>query len=109
MNRRLLVVDDDLAIFRSLKAIFVREGFDVLMAEDGEAGLVQATADKPDVPSAKPCSHSHPSGTPTAQPSSARHKDSSSTAITTCVRVMPTVRSNANCRRRSSAPAVIAV
>jgi DNA-binding NtrC family response regulator len=49
MNRRLLVVDDDPVIFRLLRAIFVREGFEVLGAADGEAGLALATADKPDL------------------------------------------------------------
>jgi DNA-binding NtrC family response regulator len=49
MSRRLLVVDDDPVICRLLRAIFVREGFDVLGAGDGEAGLERATADKPDL------------------------------------------------------------
>ena len=37
------------AIFRLLKAIFVREGFDVVAAEDGEAGLAQAAAEQADL------------------------------------------------------------
>ncbi len=49
MNRRLLAVDDDPAILRLLKGIFAREGFDVLTAEDGEAGLAQAVAGDPDI------------------------------------------------------------
>ena len=49
MNRRLLVVDDDPAIRQLLRAIFVREGFEILVAEDGEAGLASATADGPDL------------------------------------------------------------
>jgi DNA-binding NtrC family response regulator len=49
MNRRLLTVDDDPAILRLLRAIFVREGFEVLAAEDGEAGVVCALADGPEV------------------------------------------------------------
>ncbi len=49
MNRRLLVVDDDPAIVRLLRAIFVREGFEVLAAEDGEAGLAQATGGGPQI------------------------------------------------------------
>jgi DNA-binding NtrC family response regulator len=49
MNRRLLVVDDDPAIVRILRAIFVREGFEVSAAEDGEAGVARALADGPDV------------------------------------------------------------
>jgi DNA-binding NtrC family response regulator len=47
MNRRLLVVDDDPAIVRVLKAIFVREGFEVLTADDGEAALIEAAAGDP--------------------------------------------------------------
>jgi DNA-binding NtrC family response regulator len=48
-NRRLLVVDDDPAIFRVLRSIFVREGFEVLPAEDGETGIARALADTPDL------------------------------------------------------------
>jgi DNA-binding NtrC family response regulator len=48
-SRRLLVVDDDPLIFRLLKSIFVREGFDVMIAEDGEVGVARALADAPDL------------------------------------------------------------
>jgi len=49
IKRRLLVVDDDPVIFRLLRTIFTREGFEVLGAEDGEAGVVRGLADAPDV------------------------------------------------------------
>jgi DNA-binding NtrC family response regulator len=49
MNRRLLVVDDEPAIVRLLKAIFVREGFEVLTAADGEAGLAEVAAGDPEI------------------------------------------------------------
>jgi len=49
MNRRLLVVDDDPVMVRLLRAIFVREGYDVSGAEDGEVGLARAAAEKPDL------------------------------------------------------------
>jgi DNA-binding NtrC family response regulator len=49
MNRRLLTVDDDPGVLRLLRAIFVREGFEVLAAEDGEVGLAQAEAGDPQV------------------------------------------------------------
>jgi DNA-binding NtrC family response regulator len=49
MGRRLLVVDDDPAVLRVLTAIFVREGFEVLAAEDGEAGLALAIAHDPEI------------------------------------------------------------
>jgi DNA-binding response OmpR family regulator len=38
-GRRILVVDDDLAIRVLLQAVFRRLGFEVELAEDGEAGL----------------------------------------------------------------------
>ena len=43
------MVDDDPAIFRALRSIFGREGFAVVGAEDGEAGLARANADNPDL------------------------------------------------------------
>jgi DNA-binding NtrC family response regulator len=49
MDRRLLVVDDDPSVFGLLRAIFGREGFEVLAAEDGEVGLALATTDELDV------------------------------------------------------------
>jgi DNA-binding NtrC family response regulator len=49
MSRRLLVVDDDPVMFRLLKSIFVREGYEVSGVEDGEAGLARATTDRPDL------------------------------------------------------------
>jgi two-component system nitrogen regulation response regulator GlnG len=47
-KRRLLIIDDDAAGCRLLKAIFVPEGFEVLLAHDGEAGLERVAADEPD-------------------------------------------------------------
>jgi two-component system nitrogen regulation response regulator GlnG len=49
VSRRLLVVDDDPAIFRVLRAILVREGFEVMAAEDGEVGVSRALTDAPDL------------------------------------------------------------
>jgi DNA-binding NtrC family response regulator len=49
MGRKLLVVDDDEAGCRLIKAIFTRQGFEVVMAHDGEAGLARAAAETPDV------------------------------------------------------------
>lgn len=48
-HRRLLVVDDDPSISRVLRSIFVREGFEVLVAEDGETGVARALTDTPDL------------------------------------------------------------
>lgn len=49
MGGRLLVVDDDPVICRLLTTIFVREGFEVLAAEDGAEGIALATAQEPDI------------------------------------------------------------
>ena len=49
MSRRLLTVDDDPVILRALRGIFVKEGFEVLGAADGEVGLSMATAEEPDI------------------------------------------------------------
>jgi DNA-binding response OmpR family regulator len=46
---RLLLVDDDDAITEALAPLLRREGFDVLVAHDGERALAQCAADEPDV------------------------------------------------------------
>ncbi len=48
MGARLLVVDDDQASCRLVRAIFQADGIDVEMAHDGQAGLDRALTDKPD-------------------------------------------------------------
>jgi DNA-binding NtrC family response regulator len=45
----LLVIDDDEASCRLIRATFKAEGFDVSMAHDGPAGVERASADAPDV------------------------------------------------------------
>jgi DNA-binding NtrC family response regulator len=47
MNRTLLVIDDDEASCRLVKAIFAAEGFTVVEAHDGPGGLARAAADAP--------------------------------------------------------------
>ena len=49
MKKRILVVDDEEAGCRLVKAIFTAEGFDVLVAGDGVEALNRASADRPDV------------------------------------------------------------
>ena len=49
MSGRLLVIDDDAANRGLVKAIFDRQGFEVLAARDGAAGLETAAAAQPDV------------------------------------------------------------
>jgi DNA-binding NtrC family response regulator len=48
MSARILVVDDDEASCRLVKAIFQAEGIEVLMAHEGRAGLDQALTQRPD-------------------------------------------------------------
>ena len=49
MRGRLLVVDDDEASCRLIKASFTAEGLGVSMAHDGPAGVEKAVRDRPDV------------------------------------------------------------
>jgi len=46
---RLLIVDDDEASCRLIRALFKADGFDVAMAHDGRAAIERAEADRPDV------------------------------------------------------------
>jgi DNA-binding NtrC family response regulator len=48
MSGKLLVIDDDEGNCRLIKAIFGRQGFEVLAAGDGPAGLTLAAAAQPD-------------------------------------------------------------
>jgi two-component system response regulator MprA len=48
MPARLLVVDDDPAVRESLRRALTIEGYDVAVAEDGAAGLVQVAGASPD-------------------------------------------------------------
>jgi two-component system nitrogen regulation response regulator GlnG len=48
-GRRLLVIDDDEPICRLIRRIFGPEGFEVIVAESGEAGLERVASDSPDV------------------------------------------------------------
>jgi DNA-binding NtrC family response regulator len=49
MANKLLVIDDDEASCRLVKATFSAEGIDVVMAHDGPAGLERAAVESPDV------------------------------------------------------------
>jgi len=49
MADRLLVIDDDEASCRLMKATFGTEGFDVVAAHNGAAGIERASVDRPDV------------------------------------------------------------
>lgn len=47
--KKILIVEDELALRQVLNEKFKREGFTVLEASDGEAGLRQAIEGRPDV------------------------------------------------------------
>ena len=49
MRRRLLVVEDDHTLRQALTFNLVREGYDVAGAPDGEAGLIAARSQRPDL------------------------------------------------------------
>jgi len=46
---KILIIDDDEMILKSLSPIFASEGFEVLTANDGDDGLVQALNKEPDL------------------------------------------------------------
>jgi two-component system, NtrC family, response regulator AtoC len=49
MRPKLLVIDDDDASLRLVRAIFAREGYEVCTASDGPSGVERAAAERPDV------------------------------------------------------------
>jgi CheY-like chemotaxis protein len=48
-NKRILVVDDEPHLIRSLTFILAKEGYDVSMAADGEEALRKIAENKPDL------------------------------------------------------------
>lgn len=49
MTRKVLIVDDEPNIVISVEYLLGREGFEVLVARDGEEGLARIRADRPDL------------------------------------------------------------
>lgn len=49
MNKKVLIADDEPNIVISLEFLLRREGFEVLVAVDGEEALSKARAEKPDL------------------------------------------------------------
>ena len=49
MNKRILIVDDEPNIVISLEFLMMREGHEVRVARDGEAGLAAVRTHRPDV------------------------------------------------------------
>ncbi len=46
---KILIIDDDEMILGSLSSVLLKEGFEVLNATDGDAGLVEALNKEPDL------------------------------------------------------------
>jgi two-component system, OmpR family, alkaline phosphatase synthesis response regulator PhoP len=49
MTKKVLIVDDEPNITISVEFLMRREGFEVLVARDGEEGLARIRADRPDL------------------------------------------------------------
>jgi len=49
MTKKVLIVDDEPNIVISVDFLMRREGFEVLLAHDGEEGLARIRADRPDL------------------------------------------------------------
>lgn len=49
MTKKILIVDDEPNIVISLEFLMKREGFEVFVANDGDAGLEQIAAQQPDL------------------------------------------------------------
>lgn len=49
MSKKVLIADDELNIVISLEFLLRREGFEVLVAVDGEDALAKARAERPDL------------------------------------------------------------
>jgi DNA-binding response OmpR family regulator len=49
MTKKVLIVDDEPNILISVEFLMRREGFEVLVARDGEEGLARIQADRPDL------------------------------------------------------------
>jgi DNA-binding response OmpR family regulator len=49
MNSRILIIEDELPMRTALRDVLEAEGYRVLTASDGEAGLERALSDKPDL------------------------------------------------------------
>ena len=48
-TKKILVVDDDIDFVESVTIVLEANGFDVVSANDGEAGLAKAKAERPDL------------------------------------------------------------
>ncbi|MBD3282493.1 MAG: response regulator [Candidatus Portnoybacteria bacterium] len=49
MSKKILFVEDEPSLQKAMKEVLVQEGFDILTADNGEEGIVQAKENKPDL------------------------------------------------------------
>ncbi|MBI5530598.1 MAG: response regulator [Candidatus Doudnabacteria bacterium] len=49
INKKILIVEDEVSLLNVLRDEFVREGFEVYMAKDGQEGYDTAAAKHPDI------------------------------------------------------------
>lgn len=49
LNKKILIVEDEISLLKALEEKFVHEGFEVLKARNGEEGLAAAIESKPDI------------------------------------------------------------
>lgn len=49
LNKRLLIIDDEVLVLKSLSEKFTHEGFSVQTARDGKEGITKALSDHPDI------------------------------------------------------------
>ena len=48
-NIKILFIDDDEMILKSLSTVFISDGFEVITANDGETGLMEALSEEPNL------------------------------------------------------------
>lgn len=48
-NKKILIVEDDLVLRKALEEFLTAEGFEIVVASDGEEGIAKAKAEKPDL------------------------------------------------------------
>lgn len=48
-SKKILLIDDDDMILKSLRAVFVLDGFEVIIANNGNTGLIEALNQEPDL------------------------------------------------------------
>ena len=49
LNKKILVVEDEISLLKAIEEKFIHEGFEVLKARNGEEGLRMAIETKPDI------------------------------------------------------------